>query len=274
MELHTLGVEGGYSQQDVMELARCLTGWTVKQHFWRGEFSFEPDLHDPGSKQLLGLQIEPAGESETEQVLDRLARHPSTARHLAGKLARRFVADQPAPDLVERAAAAFTASQGSIAEMLRVVLLDGLQQPGSKLKRPMDYVASGLRMLAAETDGGPPIQELLTRMGQPLFGWPTPDGPPDHSAYWKSNLMPRWRFAIDLARNQIAGSRIGLPESLLDSDPAHALDQLSALLLGVPLAAAQRDQLLDSLQAAAAERRTLLELMVAGLLASPGFQYL
>lgn len=273
MELHSLGVEGGYTQEDVMELARCLTGWTVKQRFWRGEFAFDPDLHDPGEKQVLGMRIEPAGQAETEQVLERLALHPSTARYLAGKLARRFVADQPAPGLVERAAGAFLAGQGSIGELLRVLLLEGLEQPGTKLKRPMDFIASGLRMLAADTDGGMPIQQLLAQMGQPLFGWPTPDGPPDRSTYWKSNLLPRWQFAIDLSRDQIPGSRIQLPQRWLEADPTAALDQLSYLLLGVPLDPVQRERLLDSLRAQAADRRTLLQLMVAGLLASPGFQY-
>lgn len=274
LELHTLGVEGGYSQRDVMELARCLTGWTVKAHFWRGQFMFEPDLHDPGSKQVLGMPIEPAGQAEAERVIEQLATHPATARHLATKLARRFVSEQPVPELVERAAAAFLEADGSIPAMLRVVLLDGLAQSGTKLKRPVDFVTGGLRTLAADTDAGAPIQQLLAQMGQPLFAWPTPDGPPDRSEYWASNLLPRWRFAIDLSRNAISGTQLTVAELLAGIDPQTAFDRLAVLLLGAPLDRAARDQVLAALRAGAgSDGRTLVELILAGLLASPGFQY-
>lgn len=274
LELHTLGVEAGYSQQDVMELARCLTGWTVKEHFWRGQFTFEPDLHDSGSKQVLGMRIKPAGQAEAEQVVDQLATHPATARHLADKLVRRFVSEQPAPDLVERAAAAFLHADGSIRAMLQVVLLDGLVQSGTKLKRPVDYVVGGLRTLAADTDAGPPIQEVLGQMGQSLFAWPTPDGPPDRSEYWASNLLPRWRFALDLSRNAIPGTTLSVAELLTGADPQTAFDRLAALLLGTPLAQPARDEVLSALRAGAGgDERTLTEIILAGLLASPGFQY-
>ena len=126
MELHTLGVNGGYTQADVMELARALTGWTVKPNFWRGQFTFDADQHDTGVKQVLGLRLEPSGQAEAEQVLERLATHPSTARYVASKLARRFLADEPPALIVERAAAAFIQTQGDLKAVLRVILLDGL----------------------------------------------------------------------------------------------------------------------------------------------------
>lgn len=275
MELHTLGVEGGYSQTDVMELARCLTGWTVKNHFWRGEFEFQSDYHDPGSKRVLGLRIEPAGQGEAEQLLDWLALHPSTAQHLSTKLIRRFVTEDPPPALVERAASTFVSSAGSIPATLRTILFDGLERPGTKLKRPVDYVSGALRILSADTDGGQPIQQLLAEMGQPLFEWPTPDGPPDRAEFWAGNLLPRWRFAIDLARDQIAGTRLQVPEWQLGPGPSVAFDQLSALLLGVPPDPDRRDRVLEALQAGGRpDEPTTVQLILAGLLASPGFQYL
>ncbi len=127
MELHTLGVDGGYGQQDVMELARCLTGWTVKEHFWQGDFSFEDELHDGEPKTVLGMALASGGQDEAEQVLDLLASHPSTARFISTKLARRFVADDPPQSLVKRAAKTFVQTDGDIRAVLRTLLLDGLE---------------------------------------------------------------------------------------------------------------------------------------------------
>jgi uncharacterized protein (DUF1800 family) len=277
MELHALGVEGGYSQSDVMELARSLTGWTVKDHFWRGEFTFNPDFHDRGSKLVLGRRIEPAGQAEVESVLEHLAVHPATARYLATKLVRRFVTESPRPDLVERVAGTFLATNGSIQETMRQVLHEGLEDPEPKIKRPMDFLASGLRGLAADTDAGHPIQEYLAQMGQSLFEWPTPDGPPDASGYWTSNLMPRWSFAISLAGNEINGTQIHHDQLLGaagNEDQETIFDHVSDLLLGTRLDATVRDSLLAVLnEGGVVSQDTVLRLSLAGLLASPGFQY-
>src|SRR6185295_10677947 len=102
MELHTLGVDGGYTQQDVMELARCLTGWNVKEHFWLGDFVFTADLHDTGIKNVLGMTIPSAGIKEAEQVIGTLVTHPSTARFISTKLVRRFIADDPPQQIIEQ----------------------------------------------------------------------------------------------------------------------------------------------------------------------------
>ena len=126
MELHTLGLSGGYTQSDVMELARCLTGWRVKEHFWKGKLKFEPDFHAPGPKTVLGHTIQPGGETELEQVLDILANHPSTARTIATKLARRFLADDPPPGIVDKASLVFQETSGDIKAVLRVIILEGL----------------------------------------------------------------------------------------------------------------------------------------------------
>jgi uncharacterized protein (DUF1800 family) len=277
LELHTLGVDGGYSQRDVMELARCLTGWTVKQHFWRGQFAFNTDLHDHGSKQVLDHHIEPAGQAETESVLELLVTSSSTARNLAHKLVRRFISDSPDQGLVDRVAGTFLASNGSIRETMRQVLYEGLVDPSPKLKRPMDYVASSLRGLAAETDAGLPIQETLARMGQPLFAWPTPDGPPDVSGYWTSNLLPRWAFAIGLARNEIEDTRVQYDQitRAIGADSQEAIfDRTAELLLGRRLDSDVRDSLLAALnEGGQLDDESLLSLSMAGLLASPAFQY-
>jgi hypothetical protein len=274
MELHTLSVDGGYTQQDVMELARCLTGWTVKDSFWRGEFTFNQDFHDLGPKTVLGLTIEPDGQREAERVLEMLAAHPSTARFVSFKLARRFIADDPPEDLVSKGAEAFTKNNGDIRAVLRVILLDGLSQLQPKFKRPVDFVVSALRLLNAHTEISPPLLEYLVRLGQVPFRWPTPDGYPMVSAPWMGNLQPRWQFALALARNEIEGTQIDLPNLVQlsgASGSAELTEKLSALILGVPLPVAARNNLLDSLNDV--DEADLPALLAAGLIASPAFQW-
>jgi len=280
LELHTLGVDGGYTQQDVMEMARCLTGWTVRDRFWRGQFVFRPEMHDDGPKHVLGAPVEPGGLAEAESVIERLATHPATARRLARKLARRFL-DLPQAEedaLVRRAAAALLDSGGEIAPMVRVILLDGvLRQPAGlapKFKRPVHVVASTLRMLDAVTNGATPIQDHLARMGQPLFEWPTPDGPPDERAAWQTGLFARWEFAYQFARNEIDGTEVDLPAILRTAGaagPGNVLDALSNVTLGSPLAEPARHEVLRLLSQANDEE--IPALFLAGLLASPAFQW-
>ncbi len=276
MELHTLGVEGGYTQRDVMELARCLTGWTVKEHFWPGTFTFDAGQHDDGPKTVLGLDIPPSGQAEAEQVLEALAAHPATARHLAFKLARRFIADQPPAALVERLTASFRESGGDIPAVLRTLTQHGLAYMHPKYRRPAEFVVAALRLLEAETDGGYAVQRALERMGQPYFGWPTPDGYPDEAAAWQGNLMPRWQFAFALARNELDGVRVGLPALAQRSGAATlpaAVDQFCARLLGAPLPPARRDDLLAALRGAPASEEEVLAVIIGGVLASPAFQW-
>jgi len=276
MELHTLGVHGGYTQQDVQELARCLTGWSVKEAFWRGDFTFNAGQHDTGAKTVLGLTINPDGQGEAEQVVELLAAHPSTARFVATKLARRFIADEPPSELVAKASTAFTQNDGDIRAVLRVILFDGLASAQPKFKRPVNVVASALRMLNATTDGGEVLYDHLARMGQAHFRWPTPDGYPDRSGAWSGNLMPRWQFALALARNEIKGTKLDLSEIAQASGaqtPAEIVDQSGALLLGSPLPAPTRDDLVASLGSAGAGDADLPAVIAAGLIASPAFQW-
>lgn len=279
LELHTLGVDGGYGQADVMELARCLTGWTVRARFWRGEFDFREEMHDPGSKVVLGIHLEPSGVAEAEAVIERLASHPETARRTARKLVRRFLVLDP-PDeaaLAEKAAAALLGSRGEILPMLRVILLDGVAAETElrpKYKRPMDMVGSALRMVGASTDGGVRLHEHLNAMGQPLFAWPTPDGPPEDPASWQSGLFARWKFAHDLARGEIPGTELDL-RAVLDAagavDPLGAAGALSQLLLGGRLAGASLEGMARVVEPAWDDDGPAV--LLAGLLAAPGFQW-
>jgi len=274
LELHTLGVDSGYTQQDVMELARCLTGWNVKEHFWLGDFVFKEDLHDIGVKKVLWLTIQNAGVKEAEQVLERLTSHPSTAHFIATKLTRRFIADEPSPKIVEKAAQTFLDTKGDIKSVLRVILLDGLVFAHPKYKRPANFVVSALRLTNAETDAA--LHDDLLRMGQPYFNWPTPDGYPDRSEPWQNNLLPRWQFAFELMRNELKGTTNNLKD-LLGAFSTDSLqddvDALTALFLGAPLERFARNELIDSVRSAGATAEETLPIIAAGVLASPAFQW-
>jgi hypothetical protein len=275
MELHTLSVDGGYTQNDVMQLARCLTGWTIKEHFWRGEFTFDPALHDNGIKNILGMTVQPNGQSEAESVFTRLAAHPSTAHFLGLKLARRFISDTPPEDLIIKAATAFIQTQGDIRATLRVVLLDGTGFIQPKFKRPSDFVGSALRLLDAKTDAGVHVHEYLARMGQPYFAWPTPDGFPDRSDPWMGSLVPRWQFALATARNEIYGTTVDITSLAGQSESIESnLDHLSQLLLGGTLSPSASANLAGSLRnAGAPDSNEAIPIIIAGLLASPAFQW-
>jgi uncharacterized protein (DUF1800 family) len=267
-----------------MELARCLTGWTVKEHFWLGDYVFKQELHDTGVKNVLGLTLEPSGQNEAMQVIEYLAAHPGTARFIAAKLARRFIADDPPPLLVEKAAQTFLDTGGDIKSVLRVILLDGLHLAQPKYKRPANFILSALRMLDVETDGAI-LSDYLLRMGQLYFNHPTPDGYPDHSAAWQGNLMPRWQFAFELIRNEIKNTKHNLGD-LLNESRVHSgrladstgdlqadVDSLASLLIGAPLAGVIRDELLDSVRTAGATPEESLQIIAASLIAAPAFQW-
>jgi uncharacterized protein (DUF1800 family) len=280
MELHTVGVNGGYSQLDVQELARCLTGWTIKNHFHRGRFTFNPDQHDDRPKVIMGLQIRAgAQQNGGEQVIEMLATHPATARFIATKLVRRFVADDPPAQLVASAARKFEETRGDIRAVLRTILLSPeLLTPRTttgtaghdlpKLKRPLEFVVSALRQLNAQTDAGAPILTYLTELGQPLFQWPTPDGFPDRVEAWNRSLLTRWRYALALVHNSLTGTSLDLGALLAASNArteTEHLDELAGLLLGTPLPQAIRAQLLQS--------HANDEIWAAALLGSPAFQW-
>jgi uncharacterized protein (DUF1800 family) len=275
MELHTLGVDGGYTQQDVMELARCLTGWSIKEHFWLGDFVFKEDIHDTGTKNVLGLTIPNAGIKEAEQVIEMLVTHPSTARFIATKLTHRFISDDPPQEIINKAAQTFINTNGNIKSVLRVILLEGLPDAQPKYKRSANFLLSAIRLTNTETDTAA-LHDYLLRMGQPYFGWPTPDGYPDRSDAWQGNLMPRWQFAFELIRDEIKGTHPKL-DSLLNVSSNGILqddvDSLTSLLLGSPLERLARDELIASVKSTGATEEETLQILAAGIIASPAFQW-
>jgi uncharacterized protein (DUF1800 family) len=213
LELHTLGVDGGYTQHDVMEVARCLTGWGIEEGFLKrvGTFRFDPSRHDDGTKTVLGTAI-PAGggESDGDRVLALVTQHPACARFVSRKLVHHF-AGEGVPDeaaLIGKVATTYTRTDGDIAAMVRTLLLaPELIHAPPQLKRPFDYLVSALRHTDALTDGGPNVQTHLEAMGQPLHLWPMPDGYPSRTADWTGSLLARFNFAIALASGQIEGTR-------------------------------------------------------------------
>lgn len=218
LELHTLGVHGGYSQQDVMEVARCLTGWTVrpKKGFFKGRVEFRKGQHDDGPKRVLGQDI-PAGlgPADLDRVLEIVTAHPSCARYVAWKLCRRFIADEPPAAAVDATARAFAASRGDIRTTLRALFATpeflAPETRGGKFKRPFHFIVSALRATNAETDAGRPLVDYLLRLGHAPFRYPTPDGYPEEATHWQSTLLWRWNFAVALAENRIKGTRLAMP---------------------------------------------------------------
>jgi uncharacterized protein (DUF1800 family) len=212
MELHTLGVDGGYTQNDVTELARILTGWTFDQRDLvmnnRG-FRFDAQRHDNGSKQWLGRTINPQGQQEGEIALDILAMHPSTARHLSFELAQYFVQDQPPPALVERMTRRYLESNGNIRDVLRTLFTSrefmAQAGTGSKFKTPYQFVVSAARAGDVQFTNVRPFLGALSQLGMPLYGCQTPDGYKNTESAWLNPdaLTRRISFATALAAGRL-----------------------------------------------------------------------
>lgn len=227
LELHTLGVHGGYTQKDVMEVARCLTGWTVRSkdqepYFQIGKVEFKLQQHDSEPKEVLGEFIpalpphlskterERRGRAELDRVLAIVTRHPATANHLATKLCQRFIADEPPASAVTVVAAAFSETHGDIRATLRALFatVEFRAMRGNKFKRPFNFIASALRATGARTDSGLEIVDYLRRMGHAPFNYPSPDGYPEPASPWLGTLLWRWNFALAVSENAIRGTRI------------------------------------------------------------------
>lgn len=215
LELHTLGVDGGYTQKDVQEVARCFSGWTIQKPNEQGLFLYRPGLHDDGDKVVLGQKILAGGGiADGERVLDILATHPSTAKFIATKLARRFISDDPPQSVIDRATSVFLKTDGSIRETLRAIITSPeFFSPAAyraKVRSPFEYVAAAIRATSAETDGDRPVLDFMSRMGQPLFGRITPDGYPDRGDQWLTSgaMVARLNFAAALATNRMRGTTL------------------------------------------------------------------
>ena len=233
MELHTMGVDGGYTQKDVTEVARALTGWTIDQPRMNGSFVFRPQMHDRGEKTVLGHRI-PAngGMQDGTRVIDILAHHPSTARFISTKLVRRFVSDNPPQSLVDKVAATYTKTDGDIAEMLRTIVYSkefmSPESYGQKMKSPFEYVVSSIRALGGETAGGQQLGRVIAQMGQPLYQYQAPTGFPDSAEFWTNDgaLIARLNYAVALTSGRMPDARISL-NGFKDS-------QAAALYIGSP----------------------------------------
>ncbi len=223
MELHTLGVDGGYTQKDVQEVARAFTGWTITTPRQGGSFRYEPRMHDAGAKVILGHRLAAGGDrSDGERVLDILAEHPATAHFIAFKLARRFVADTPPPALVDRAAATFLRTHGDIREVLRAILTSpeffAPAAMRAKVKTPFEFVISAARASGLEVRPRPMIQAVRD-LGMPLYACQAPTGYADRADAWVNTgaLLNRMNFAVSLTRSGGRGGGLGAAAAALTS---------------------------------------------------------
>jgi uncharacterized protein (DUF1800 family) len=206
MELHTLGVDGGYTQKDVQEVARAFTGWTIDAPRQGGGFRFEPRMHDNGDKVVLGVKIRAGGgKRDGEQVLDVLAKHPSTARFVSTKLARRFIADDPPASLVDRAAVRFRETDGDIREVVRTIVTSpeffAASARRAKVKTPLEFVVSAVRATDVQLGDGAAVANTLRQLGMPLYGCQPPTGYSDRADAWVNTgaLLNRMNFAVSLS---------------------------------------------------------------------------
>jgi uncharacterized protein (DUF1800 family) len=279
MELHTLGVDGGYTQKDVQEIARCFTGWTIfaprgggaaaqailngpRADMLRenaGRFFFNQRAHDDGEKIVLGHKI-PAGGGMKDglMVLDILAHHPATAKFMASKLVRYFVSDNPPSALVDRVAGAFTRSKGDIRETLRAIFFspefNAPEAYRAKVKRPFELAISAIRTLGGETTGGPQLHQWIARMGEPLYGFQTPNGYSDSAESWVNTggLLERLNFGLTLASNRIPGTRVNLNQFLAESkgqslNKTEVMERFLSLIVAGDISTKTKEALLKQL---------------------------
>ncbi len=289
MELHTLGVDGGYTQKDVTEVARCFTGWTIDKPRQYADFKFDDRLHDPDPKIVLGKKIHAGGMKDGEQVIDLLVHHPSTARFVSTKLARRFVSDNPPPALVSRMAQTFQSSDGDIRAVLKTMIWSpefwSRESYRAKIKTPFELVVSAVRALGTDVDTPMPLVQWVGRIGEPLYQCQPPTGYSDKADAWVNTgaLLNRMNYSLALAGNKMRGARSDVPSLLgVDSsaDPKTALDRAVQVFLGGqagPTTVETLEKQLDNpqvLQAKLDDPRKQVDLgVVAGLvLGAPEFQ--
>jgi uncharacterized protein (DUF1800 family) len=273
MELHTLGVDGGYTQKDVTEVARCFTGWTIQGLRQQDpRFRFEPRFHDAGTKVVLGQKIKGSGQDEGRKVIHMLATHPATARFISTKLARRFVSDDPPPALVAHAAETFRKTDGNIREVVRTIVTSpeflAPQTRTAKVKTPLEFVVSAVRASGATVVDATALARRIGDMGMPLYMQQPPTGYKDTADAWvsTSGLLARLNFALDLAENRLSGVLVN-PATLVPT--AAPADALSASLAARFVPQGLSEQTRKTLAAEA----DLTPSRVAGLvLGSPEFQ--
>ncbi|MBC8100850.1 MAG: DUF1800 domain-containing protein [Armatimonadetes bacterium] len=291
MELHTLGVEGGYTEVDVVEVARAFTGWTIREE-WREGFIYSQDAHDTDEKTVLGVTL-PAGRGIEDglQVLDLLVRHPATARFISKKLVRRFVSDAPPDALVESTALVFMTTDGDLKQVMRHILTspEFMASQGQKFRRPLDFVVAMLRALQPGIDVEYPAAVVYTLepMSQLPYFWFPPNGYPDVAGAWISTngLLNRWNAAINLAaagEGMFEGVALNLDMVIPEAATVGELvDTAAQHILGAPLPDADRTHFINFVSRDGDEgqrvdtdlRNTKLSGVVGLLMASPYFQW-
>jgi uncharacterized protein (DUF1800 family) len=285
MELHTLGVSGGYTQQDVTEVARVFTGWTLKQPRQGGGFTFEERTHEPGEKMVLGHRIKPRGEKEGMEVLRILAHHPSTAQFVCTKLAMRFVSDDPPQPLVDRMAQTFLKKNGNIREVLKTMVDSpefwAPEAYRAKMKTPLEFVVSAVRASGADVTDAMPLARQLQNMGMPIFGMQPPTGYSMKADAWvnSSALLGRMNFALALTSGKVKGIQVdSVP--VRNDDPQQTLAALENSLLAGDVSEQTHDVITARLQDPKLSHRKLddparppdISLITGLLLGSPEFQ--
>ncbi len=301
MELHTLGVDGGYAQQDVIDVARAFTGWSIEKPREQGTFVFRAAAHDQGEKHILGHVLLPGGgEADGVRVIDILSRHPSTAKFIATKLVRRFVSDDPPPALVERAARTFRDTDGDIRRVMITILSSpeffSPEAYRAKIKTPLEMVASSVRALDGELTpptsappqpgGGFTLAQQVGKLGEPLYQQQPPTGYPDVAEAWVNTgaLLNRMNFALGLTANRVSGVRVDLARAVGATDrrrPERVLDMLLVSVLqgqATPetrsVLAAQLDnpEIIRAIVDDRSPANTDVEKLAALVLGSPEFQ--
>jgi uncharacterized protein (DUF1800 family) len=242
LELHTLGVDGGYTQQDVINVARALTGWTIRPPAQGGGFVFRPEMHDAGEKVVLGHKLAAnRGIEDGEDVLDIVSRHPATARYIATKLARRFISDNPPKAVIDDAAAVFLKTDGDIREVVRSIITSNefysQQAFRSKVKSPFEVVVSAMRAMNAEPDSTPRTAQAVAYLGEPIYGHQAPNGYPETGDAWMNTgaILNRINFGMAAAANRFPGASVrSIPglDSLRSAPRDKQVDAIVSVLLG------------------------------------------
>jgi len=290
MELHTLGVNGGYTQKDVTEVAKVLTGWTIEEPRRGGGFRFAEKLHEPGDKIVLGHRIKEGGEKEGRQVLHLLAHHPSTAHFISMKLAMRFVSDNPPPALVDRMAQTFLKKDGDIREVLKTMFKSpefwSDDAYRAKVKTPLEFVVSSVRATNADVSDAMQLARQLNNMGMPLYGMQPPTGYSMKAEAWvnSSALLDRMNFSLALLNGKVKGTQVDpaqlVPAGATAEDPHQVLAQLEASLLAGDISKQTHEAIAKRLDDPQVAQRKLDDParapnlgMIAGLIVgSPEFQ--
>jgi uncharacterized protein (DUF1800 family) len=293
MELHTLGVNGGYTQGDVREVARAFTGWSIDRPQVEGGFVYRFRMHDPDEKVVLGQRLQAGGgQDDGERVIDILVRHPATARFIATKLVCRFVADEPPPALVDRVAAIYQRTDGDIRAMLRGIFTapEFMAPPArrAKIKKPFEFAASAVRALggSVDTQGGLALAQAAAQIGERLYLSEPPTGYPDRAEPWVNPgaLLARMNFGLALAHRRLAGVSIDPASLVVGIDrrqPAAVLDRLVAVILHDEVSEETRRVLASQLRDPQITRLTVddrgpadtdVETLLALVIGSPEFQ--